>query len=488
MTPPRLCDLAVVGAGPAGLAAATTAAGLGLDVVVLDEQPAPGGQIYRAITHTPLGNRDVLGKDYWHGATLLDPFRASGAGYIPGATVWAAQRLASRAAAPEVAGDPAPAWELAYSVEGAAHLLHARHVLLATGAQERPFPIPGWTLPGVVGAGAAQIMLKSAGMAPDGTTVLAGSGPLLYLLAWQYLNAGARIALLLDTTPAANGRAALPHAWSFLHSPYLSKGWKLLRDVRAAVPVVKRVTGLRAEGKDRLLAVRWHAGGSEHVREADHLLLHQGVMPNLNLARAMGMACDWNDRLACWEPVVDEWGATSLDGVGLAGDGGGIAGALAAEQSGRIAAWHAAHVLGRISQAQRDSGARDAMRAYARATRGRAFIDTLYRPAPEFRQPTGDTIVCRCEEVTAQQVRDTVRLGCTGVNQMKAFLRCGMGPCQGRFCGPTVAELVAQERGVHPREVGYYRLRFPTKPVTLGEFASLPQTEASRKAVVRFGK
>jgi NADPH-dependent 2,4-dienoyl-CoA reductase/sulfur reductase-like enzyme len=509
MTVPQCCDLAIVGAGPAGLAAATTAAGLGLDVVLLDEQAAPGGQIYRAITHTPLATRDVLGKDYWRGEALLEPFRNCGARYLPGATVWAAapvstarSALVSDSASPAVspvmsASGPragavvsrdAPPWELAYSVGGAANLLHARHVLLATGAQERPFPIPGWTLPGVLGAGAAQIMLKSAGMAPESPAVLAGSGPLLYLLAWQYLNAGAPVAVLLDTTPAANARAALPHAWGFLRSPYLAKGWKLLREVRAAIPVVKRVTGLRAEGQGRLESVRYRVGATERVQPARHLLLHQGVIPGLNLARAMGMACDWNDRLACWEPVVDRWGATSLDGVSLAGDGGGIAGALAAEQGGRIAAWHAAHVLGRITAEQRDAGAAQAVRAHARATRGRAFFDTLYRPAPAFRRPAGDTIVCRCEEVTAQQVRDTVQLGCTGVNQMKAFLRCGMGPCQGRFCGATVTELIAQERGVHPREVGYYRLRFPTKPITLGEFASLPQTEASRKAVVRFGK
>jgi NADPH-dependent 2,4-dienoyl-CoA reductase/sulfur reductase-like enzyme len=499
MTAPQRCDLAIVGAGPAGLAAATTAAGLGLDVVLLDEQAAPGGQIYRAITHTPLAARDVLGLDYWHGEALLEPFRACGARYVPRATVWAAAPvLAPDTAALDTAA-PVPAvdaavpggatvWELAYSVDGAANLLHARHVLLATGAQERPFPVPGWTLPGVLGAGAAQIMLKSAGMAPEGPAVLAGSGPLLYLLAWQYLNAGAPVALLLDTTPAANARAALPHAWGFLRSPYLAKGWKLLREVRAAIPVVKHVAELHAEGQGRLESVRYRVGADERAQPARHLLLHQGVIPQLNLARALGVACDWNDRLACWQPVVDRWGATSVGGVSLAGDGGGIAGARAAEEGGRIAAWHAAHVLGRVSRAQRDAGARVARRAHARATRGRAFFDTLYLPAPAFRRPAGDTIVCRCEEVTAQQVRDTVRLGCAGVNQMKAFLRCGMGPCQGRFCGTTVTELIAQERGVHPREAGYYRLRFPTKPVSLGEFATLPQTEASRKAVVRFGK
>jgi bacterioferritin-associated ferredoxin len=144
--------------------------------------------------------------------------------------------------------------------------------------------------------------------------------------------------------------------------------------------------------------------------------------------------------------------------------------------------------LKRIDQATRDARATGPRAALARAVGGRKFFDTLYKPPEFFRQPTGDTIVCRCEEVTAQQVRETVKLGVQGPNQLKAFLRCGMGPCQGRFCGLTVTELIGCERNVSPREVGYYRLRFPTKPLTVGELASLPQTEDGYRAVVRFKK
>jgi bacterioferritin-associated ferredoxin len=217
-------------------------------------------------------------------------------------------------------------------------------------------------------------------------------------------------------------------------------------------------------------------------------MLHQGVVPNVNLSRAVGAEHRWNDALDCWEPQVDEWGLTTVDGIGMAGDGAGIAGALAAEHRGRLAALQAAHLLGRIDAAKRDSQAVAPRQALARAVRGREFFDALYKAPDAFRRPTGDTIVCRCEEVTAAQVRETVKLGCSGPNQMKAFLRCGMGPCQGRFCGLTVAEIIAEERGVPTQEVGYYRLRFPTKPLTLGELASLPQTDDSRQAVVRLKK
>jgi len=474
------CDLLVVGAGPAGLAAATVAAGLGVDTVLLDEQPTPGGQIYRAITTTPVTDRGILGDDYWHGASLIAPFKQSGARYVPGATVWAV--------AERTAPHPEKGFEVAYSVAGEARIIHARRLLLATGAQERPFPIPGWTLPGVITAGAAQILLKSAGVVPADRTVLAGSGPLLYLVAWQYLNAGVKIDALLETSPPGRMGQALPKVWGFLRSPYLGKGLKLLRAVKAAVPITRGVTALEAVGDGKLQSVRYTAGGVTKTLPAEQLMLHQGVVPNVNLSRAVGAEHRWNDALDCWEPQVDEWGLTTVDGIGMAGDGAGIAGALAAEHRGRLAALQAAHLLGRIDAAKRDSQAMAPRQALARAVRGREFFDALYKAPDAFRRPTGDTIVCRCEEVTAAQVRETVKLGCSGPNQMKAFLRCGMGPCQGRFCGLTVAEIIAEERGVPTQEVGYYRLRFPTKPLTLGELASLPQTDDSRQAVVRLKK
>src|SRR5688572_25307472 len=197
-------DVAVVGAGPAGLAAATLAAQAGLSTVVFDEQPSVGGQIHRAIRETPVTDRKILGSSYWRGAELARAFEASSAEYVPGATVWSLTRER----------------EIGISVGGRAHLTRARRVIICSGALERPFPIPGWTLPGVMTAGAAQILLKSAGLVTAGKTVLAGCGPLLWLLAWQYLNAGAKIDAILDTTPRENRVRALPHALPFVLSPY----------------------------------------------------------------------------------------------------------------------------------------------------------------------------------------------------------------------------------------------------------------------------
>jgi NADPH-dependent 2,4-dienoyl-CoA reductase/sulfur reductase-like enzyme len=458
-------ELVVVGGGPAGLAAAALAARAGVQTVLVDENPGVGGQIYRGITTTPVRNRAVLGEDYWAGAALAAEARASGATIVNGATVWSLDRER----------------RVGLSIAGQARLIQAGRVIVATGSMERPFPIPGWTLPGVMTAGAAQTALKAQGLVPAGRTILAGCGPLLWLLAAQLLRAGAKIEAVLDTTPRINWLKAAIHLPDFVLSPYGAKGLALLREVRARVPVIA-AHRVEAHGKDRLAEVVFATGAGERRMKADLLLLHQGVVPNVNLAMAAGVAHRWNARQLCFEPVVNADFGTSLPGIAVAGDGAGIAGGTAAAERGRIAALAAVQVLKPGASGPNVQAVRQAL---ARQETGRAFLDTLYQPAPSFRRPVGDTIACRCEEVTARQVRDTADLGCEGPNQMKAFLRCGMGPCQGRLCGLTITELIAEQRRSMPADVGYYRLRPPVKPITLAELASLPKTEAERKAVER---
>ena len=461
-------DVVVIGAGPAGLAAAATAAEADLSTLLLDENAGPGGQVWRAITSTPVTERGRLGADYWAGADLVQEARSSGAEIIQRATVWSLDRHL----------------EIGVSIGGASSFVKARRVILATGALERPFPIPGWTLPGVMTAGAAQTMLKSSGLVPDGPTVIAGQGPLLWLLAAQILRLGGRIDRILDTTERRNYLAALPHAFAFVTSSYFAKGRAMMKEVRAKVPVVTRVSELVAAGDGRLVTVTYVAGGRRETIPTQLLLLHQGVVPNVNLAMAAGVEHRWDDSQLCWSPMLDRNGSTSVEGIAIAGDGAGIGGVAAAVARGRIAAIAAVEALAPAAAVK--LAPMSTFRAsLAQAERGRAFLDTLFRPARQFRIPSGDTIVCRCEEVTTKDVLDAVAIGATGPNQLKAYCRCGMGPCQGRLCGLTVTELMAQAHGKSPQEIGYYRLRAPVKPITLAELAAVPKTEADVKAVVR---
>lgn len=462
---PEACEVAVIGAGPAGLAAGALAARAGLSTVLFDEQPAAGGQIYRAVANSPLAAGSLLGDEYWRGRRLVGDFAASGARHVAAAAVWSLSRER----------------EIGVSHGGAARIVRAKRVIVATGAIERPFPVPGWTLPGVMTAGAAQILLKTAALVPGGRTVLAGSGPLLWLLARQLLDAGAAIAAILDTTPRANRRRALPHAPAFLASPYFRKSLALLRAVRRRVRVIGGVTALAAEGGERVESVRFATARGGRRLPADLLLLHQGVVPNVNLAMAAGIPHRWDEAQACFVPERDAFGATALDGIAVAGDGGGIGGAEAAAEEGRLAAIAAIRALGTGTELGDAEAA--ARRSLARWRRGRRFLDALFRPA--FAMPAGDTIVCRCEAVPAREIAAAVAQGCTGPNQLKAFTRCGMGPCQGRMCGLTVTQLIAALRGVSPAAVGHYRLRPPVKPLALGELAGLPAGNAAMKAVAR---
>jgi NADPH-dependent 2,4-dienoyl-CoA reductase/sulfur reductase-like enzyme len=459
-------DLVVIGGGPAGMAAASIAAERGLTTVLIDEQEHLGGQIYRSITTTPVKNRDILGKDYWCGEELVERLRTSGAEHWPSTTVWS------------ISSD----LELGLSSGGNARLQRFKHVILATGAVERPTPIEGWTLPGVMGAGGAQILLKSSGIVHDGV-VIAGSGPLIWLIAAQYLRAGARIEAILDTTPGGAVGRSLNAFLEFLFSPYLGKGLGLLAEVRRRVKVISNVTNLRAEGDGRLQAVVYQRAGREERITADLLLLHSGVIPNLNLANATGCAQAWDPVQRCFRPTTDTWGASSVEGVSIAGDGAGILGAEAAAFSGRIAALSALCRVGRINRNERDALASAEQAGLRKASRGRKFLDLLYQPSAAI--PSDATKACRCEEVTVAQIRNATAMGAVGPNQMKSFLRCGMGPCQGRLCGNTVTQVMAAERGVSPSEVGYYRLRSPVKPLTLAELASMPREESDVKAVYR---
>lgn len=450
----EIADLIIIGSGPAGMAAACEARAAGLSVVVLDEQQAIGGQIYRRVETAPAGLLDILGKDYAAGQNLIAEFRSSGARCIAGATVW----------------NVTTEGVVNYVADGHAGEISGKFVLLASGAIERPFPIQGWTMPGVMGAGAGQIMLKGAGALPADPVVLAGCGPLLYLLAWQYIRAGVTIAAVVDTTKRSAYFSALNHVVGAMKGwRDLVKGIKLIAAIRRhGVPVYSGATDLAIAGTVRAEGIDFKIAGKPQHISASLVLLHQGVVPNTQLSWSTGAKHRWDDQQLCWQPETDADGRLGETAVYVAGDSRGIVGADASAVQGRLAALAMAKQLGRTENVGR---VRSLLASLQRYTHVRPFLDTLYRPQQKNRIPDDNVLVCRCEEVTAGQIRRYVELGCKGPNQTKAFGRCGMGPCQGRLCGLTVTEVIAQKRGVDPSEVGYYRIRPPIKPILLGNFA-----------------
>ncbi|MDR3672023.1 MAG: NAD(P)/FAD-dependent oxidoreductase [Holophaga sp.] len=462
-------DIIVVGAGPAGLTASIEAAANGVSVLVIDENSGLGGQMYRAITRLSPEIYRFLGPDYWQGTKLAGKFQSSPVSYASRTTVWSLVRLEGVPSGGSEAG-----LEVGISLAGEARLLRARHVILATGAIERPMPFPGWTLPGVMTAGAGQVALKSAGLVPEGKVVLAGCGPMLYLLAYQLLAAGARISAVLDITDRRQMLKALPYLPDFTRSGYFWKGLKLLGKVLTSVRFVRGVTGLKAIGNGKVERIRFRTGRKWKEMDADLVMLHQGVVPEISLANSAGCEFAWNHRQLSFQPRLDGDGQTTVPGISVAGDGAAIGGAALAEVWGRLAALGALADIGVINQARKAELQRPLRHMVSRLQHGRPFLDILYRPLEAFRIPAEDeTIVCRCEGVQAGQIRSAIALGVPGPNQLKTFIRCGMGPCQGRLCSHTVTEMMAAGRKDEPQSIGAFRLRAPVKPISLGEVASL---------------
>ncbi|EGA68652.1 pyridine nucleotide-disulfide oxidoreductase [Vibrio sinaloensis DSM 21326] len=457
-------DVCVIGAGPAGMSAAVRCAEAGASVVVIDEQAIPGGQIYRAQREQGHPNGSIFGPDYQHGASLIKAFNRAPLTHVTKATLW------------RVDTDNSVYW----SQNGVANKTVAKQIIIATGAMERPFPFVGWTLPGAMTAGACQIMMKTSGLVPT-QAVLVGTGPLIYLLAAQMVDAGSAPQAIVDTQqPNSYFEAARYAGGAIKGRKVLFKGLKLLAKIRRAG--VKRYTGatdIAAYGEQGVERVTFTAHGEPHALNTRSLLSHIGVVPNVQLTRAMGLEHDWDPLQLCWRPRVDQDNQSSRQGVFVAGDGSGIGGAMAAQYQGQLAAVRALMSLdgGAVKSLSEE---RDKLRSSVKKEIGvRPFLDALYTPPKQALAPSDQTIVCRCEEVTAGQVRRQVERGAHGINQIKTYTRCGMGPCQGRYCGTTVAHIIQEQAGIPMEKVGYYRLRNPIKPLKLGELASLTPIDES---------
>lgn len=459
-------QLLIIGSGPAGLAAAVTASNQGISCALLDEQATPGGQIYRSIESVPESRAQVLGTEYQRGKQLAEAFRACDVDYFPETKVWSLSRDL----------------EVGITHKEQSRFITADQILVASGAIERPVPFPGWTLPGVMQAGAGQILFKSSGVIPSDGVVLAGSGPLLLLLAWQYMQVGVNVKAMLDVTPLSNHLLAMPKLpRALLAHHYLTKGLVYQRDLkRAGVATKIGVSDLRAEGDGELQTVHYRHLGREQSLETDLLMTHFGVIPHIWLTQAAGCKHLWDSSQQCWRPQHDRWGNTSIEGILIAGDGAGINGARSAEHAGRLAGLQALHALGAITQAKRDSLSVKERKWVASEHHIRPFLEA-YFAIPQNMLATTDkeTIVCRCEEITAGQIREAVEQAHGDSNQVKYLSRCGMGPCQGRQCANAVAHIVADAGGQAISVDSHFRGRPPVAPLTLAQLASLSEEQTS---------
>ncbi|WP_323379391.1 NAD(P)/FAD-dependent oxidoreductase [Streptomyces durbertensis] len=469
-------DLAVIGAGPAGLAGAVTAEELGLSVCLLDSSPQPGGQFYRHPAPALRAARpEALHHDWPAFAALRDRLAAGTVRVRAAHHVWTVERLAG----PDGEGR----WRLhalAGADGGRPVRIRARALLLATGAAERQLPFPGWTLPGVVSAGGAQAMLKSGLVLPGRRVVVAGSGPLLLAVAATLVEAGAHVPLLVEASGyldyarhpgvlaaapgkllegAAHAAALLAHRVRPLTRHAITRVHGTSEGSGAEV----RVNAVTVSALDR----DWRPlPGSERRVACDAVAVGHGLVPHLDLATGLGCAVRTTPDGAS-ALVLDAGQQTSVPGVWSAGETGGVGGARLARIEGELAALA---IVSRLRGRPRATAAR--ARRLARARRRlRAFAEAMaavHAPGPGWSHWLEDTTeVCRCEEVTAGCVRAAVDgLGARDTRSVKLLTRAGMGWCQGRVCGGAVARLTGSPPGPDRRPLA--------TPVTLAALAATP--------------
>lgn len=462
-------DVAVVGAGPAGIAAATEAAVAGASVLVLDEYRQPGGQYYR---------QPAPGATLRPSAHLLDSAREgrnrilqaeqAGVRFLSDTLVWGAF----------------PDGTASIYSAGRAELLKPGKLVLACGAHERPVAFPGWTTPGVMTAGAAQALLKGQGVLPGRRILMAGSGPLQVAVAAQLVQAGAHLVGVLEASRAGGLFGSGHRFWG--QWDRLGEGiqyWRTLRSAR--VPVTFGRTAIRAVGNPTLARVitaelddNWSPiPGTESEIEADTLCLGFGLVPATKLARLFGCQLTYDPPRGGYVPLHDGSMQTSVPGLFVAGETAGIGGAKVAELQGRIAGISAALQLGKGDPDQAGKRIEGIKRELKQELRFAGSLNQLFAPrAGILNVLTDDTVICRCEEITVGELRNDRPDWVTNLDAARTANRVGMGNCQGTTCETLVAQLLARETGKEIAEVGVYHIRPPLKPIPIGALADLADT------------
>lgn len=452
-------DVGVVGAGPAGLAAAAALAAGGLRVVVLDEGQRAGGQIFRQLPEGLQPQRapaEPPSHHRGHGLLVAAQAQRERIDHRTLATVWNAQ--------------PGRLW---FEQGGASWLLRCQRIVLAPGAYDRCVPFPGWTLPGVVTAGALQVMVRGFGVVPGRRALVAGSGPLLLPTVAALLTAGVEVVAALEASPRARFWRALPAVLgsgaklreAFWYARRLVAagvrlrwGWTVF-EVRGEGAVQQAVIGrVDAEGRPRRDTAQTVA--------VDVVGTGFGLLPAIELGQLLGCQTAYQAVRGGHALVVDRTQATSVPGVFAAGEICGIGGAEVAIAEGELAA-------ARILQELRQQPLSEAL--VLRAARERRVADALlsaFAPLPGLvGLPDDDTIVCRCEDVPLRVARTAAALHGSALRGIKVGCRAGMGPCQGRICGPSLQGVAT---GDGRRIADLPIAQVPAKPVCSATIVDAP--------------
>jgi D-hydroxyproline dehydrogenase subunit alpha len=464
--PPKLIDavpeerpeILIIGAGPAGLAAAIAARRAGASVTVLDERPVPGGQYFKQVV---VNGDNVAAPDRQHaeGARLIADAREAGIDIRSGTEIWGAYG----------------AHELIGTESGLIRRFNPQRLIIATGAYERGVPVPGWTLPGVMTTGAAQTLWRSYRRLAGKRVLVAGNGPLNMQVASELSAGGAVIAAVVEIAPVSPRRALPDFLRMLAASPRLVVEGLKYRARLARVPLIYGSAVTRIEKVEGALVAYVSPypanGGGGRTFAIDAVCLGYGFQPSNEILRALGCRHVFDKSRGQFTAVVDEQGQTSIPGVFSLGDCTGLGGAQAALAQGVIVGNAVAADL-RHTNAAATGAVTAAVRALGRHRRFQAALWRFYAaPRLNLELATPDTVVCRCEEITVGQIEAALADGRPSIGDLKRATRAGMGPCQGRYCGVILSQMLAKDQGRDLDEDVRFAPRMPVKPVAIADIA-----------------
>jgi thioredoxin reductase/bacterioferritin-associated ferredoxin len=459
-------DLIVIGAGPAGISAAITASRHGLKVTLIDDAPIAGGQIYRATPKEWTPNASTPDdQDLDDGNVLRDLLTKSNVVHLTNHVVWAV----------------APGFEVRAVSDTKEIKLSAKQLIICSGVTERILPFPGWTTPGVIGLAASTNLLKSQQILPGENPVIAGSGPLLYAVADAIIVAGGKPAAIADLGSLVDWIVSLP---KLLTAPaLLFRGllWRA-RIFKARIPVLHRHHVARVHGDDQVETIELmpiNANGTPLLKKksikfkSTSLIVGHGLIPSVEISRLLKAKHLYRAKRGGWIPEIDAFQRTSISGLYVAGDCGGISGAKTAALSGTIAGLRASFDSDMISQKTFQDLYHLTERKKNKAERfGKQMGKLMSIRSGLLEGLTPDTIVCRCEDITYGQIMGAIKAGAADCNEVKAWTRAGMGPCQGRTCGETIAEILSRQVGDRDK-AGFFTARVPLRPCTIDALAPI---------------
>ena len=470
-------DIVVLGAGPAGVAAAQAASQEGAKVVIIDENSSAGGQIYRAPPNEFKPLNSFKSPEFQEGENQRKILSNSNVKTLFHHRVWSISS------------------ELVISTIGPNGLssFHPKSIILANGELERIIPFPGWTLPGVIGLAASTILLKSQYVLPGQSTIVAGCGPLLIAVAYGIIKSGGKVSAIIDLNGQLDWMKVFPKLLS--RPDQLLKGMNWIATIKkAGVKQYNRysVTSARKVGSIlRISIAPINSAGlilgtkKQKLVEGECLAIGHGLLPSTEITRLLNAKHVYDKLKGGWVPVIDNYFRSSISGVYIAGDATGISGAYSAVQKGKIAGLTALRDLKMMSQQNYEAKIiTERNKLKKNENFGKAAVSLMSLKPELINIITPETIVCRCEDVSRLEIDEAISSVARDMNQLKAWTRCGMGPCQGRTCSDAIEAILASKLGC--RELaGQWTGRTPLRPIPIekiiGEYSydDIPIPEAA---------